>query len=244
MYCKKHEGTFFYIITEKLEVTIYNRYGILQDEKEFNYKLKEISKEEQSTKVFNSNANKAKSTAGIIEYIRGEETTGSVLINDEIYFFNISPELDIAIYNRVGTKQNSNELDFTLIEISKEVKLEKEKKQRIENELNFQQSSASNENIIKASPKEGIKSFYQSFMEQVNVPNYEKDSEIKVVVKMVVDVEGNLTNFKIVNKSDANEPFEIEFLRVLKTMPKWNPATQEGKPISSDFYLPITLRNK
>lgn len=102
----------------------------------------------------------------------------------------------------------------------------------------------SGNDIIKASPKEGIKSFYQSFMEQVNVPNYEKDSEIKVVVKMVVDVEGNLTNFKIVNKSDANEPFEIEFLRVLKTMPKWNPATQEGKPIASDFYLPITLRNK
>lgn len=96
--------------------------------------------------------------------------------------------------------------------------------------------------FIKASPKEGMQKFYSSFMKQVSAPDVNENLEIKVIVKIIIDDEGNLTNFEIVNKSIANEPFEIEFLRVLKTMPQWNPATKNGQPIASDFYFPITMK--
>ena len=79
-------------------------------------------------------------------------------------------------------------------------------------------------------------------MKATNTPDVDENLEVKVVIKMLIDENGKLTNFEIVNKSAANESFENEFLRVMKTMPQWNPATKDGKAISSDFYLPITIK--
>ena len=95
---------------------------------------------------------------------------------------------------------------------------------------------------IKASPKDGMKAFYQNFMKVIEVPEIGEDTEFKAVVKMVVEEDGTLSIFEFINKEGFNEEFNNSVLKVLKTLPKWNPATKDGKAIATNFYLPITVK--
>ncbi len=62
-----------------------------------------------------------------------------------------------------------------------------------------------------------------------------------VYVEFTVEEDGEITNIKYLR------PFEhytlyAETLRVLKCMPKWNPATQNGVAIKMSILLPIYLK--
>jgi len=64
--------------------------------------------------------------------------------------------------------------------------------------------------------------------------------EIKMIATFIVEKDGSLTNIKI---SEANSPlFHSEAIRVIKSMPKWIPATENGVPVRSDFTLPIMIK--
>lgn len=61
----------------------------------------------------------------------------------------------------------------------------------------------------------------------------------KVRVQFVVDESGNITNLNVVKKVD--EMLDSEALRLIKSMPKWNPGVQSGQKIRSYFTLPVTF---
>ncbi|MBO7470452.1 MAG: energy transducer TonB [Bacteroidaceae bacterium] len=43
--------------------------------------------------------------------------------------------------------------------------------------------------------------------------------------------------------SESSDPvFNNEALRLVKSMPKWTPGTQNGQPVRCRFQLPITFR--
>lgn len=100
------------------------------------------------------------------------------------------------------------------------------------------------EALEKAKPKEGIQKYYQNVVRKINVEKYlnEKESvtEIKMIATFIVEKDGSFTDIKI---RESNEPsFNNEAIRVLKSMPKWNPATENGVPVRSDFTLPIMIK--
>ena len=71
----------------------------------------------------------------------------------------------------------------------------------------------------------------------------EKDSiEGRVIVSFIVEKNGKLTNFKVVKSPDPS--LSKEALRVAKSMPKWNPGKDYGKPVRVKYTLPITFRLK
>ncbi|WLD24467.1 energy transducer TonB [Flavobacterium dauae] len=97
---------------------------------------------------------------------------------------------------------------------------------------------------MKANPEGGMQGYYHNFMRKVNVDKYLDDeatvSGIKMIATFVVEKDGNLTNIKII---ESNEPsLNSEIIRVIKSMPKWNPATENGVPVRSDFTLPIKIK--
>lgn len=59
----------------------------------------------------------------------------------------------------------------------------------------------------------------------------------KVVIMFIVDKEGNIVD-PIVLKGVSSEINE-EALRVVKSMPKWNPGTNGGMPVNKQYILPI-----
>lgn len=64
-----------------------------------------------------------------------------------------------------------------------------------------------------------------------------------VIIKFKVLQDGNLDNFTILKEIGGG--CEAELIRVLKTIPKFQPATKKGIPIETDFtyYFTWTIRN-
>ena len=60
-----------------------------------------------------------------------------------------------------------------------------------------------------------------------------------VLVRFVVDEEGRVTGFVVAQSAGA--AFDNEVIRVLKKMPRWKPARQNGQNITVPFTQPVTF---
>ena len=67
-----------------------------------------------------------------------------------------------------------------------------------------------------------------------------KGIEGKVYVQFVVEKDGNLKDVKVLRS--VCEELDAEAIRVVKAMPKWNPGTQNGKPVNTTMMLPIYFK--
>jgi len=93
-----------------------------------------------------------------------------------------------------------------------------------------------------AKPTQGIQDFYMQFIRKFNAPEFSSNRDIEVHVAFNVEKDGSLTDIKIV---ESNEPsLNNEVIRVMKLMPKWNSATENGVPIRSESLLPIKIKVK
>lgn len=68
----------------------------------------------------------------------------------------------------------------------------------------------------------------------------EKGIEGRVLIRFVVEKDGRLTNFEVVESPDPL--LSNEALRVLKQMPKWIPAKNKGKDVRCRYSMPILFR--
>lgn len=64
--------------------------------------------------------------------------------------------------------------------------------------------------------------------------------EGRVVVQMVVDAEGNVTNPRILQ--GVNPLLDKEALRLMKDMPKWTPGKQNGEAVAVKYTLPVMFQ--
>ena len=75
--------------------------------------------------------------------------------------------------------------------------------------------------------------------------HYPKEAEKKgiegrVLIRFVVEKDGRLTNFEVIETPDPL--LSDEALRVLKQMPKWIPAKNKGKDVRCRYSMPILFR--
>ncbi len=68
----------------------------------------------------------------------------------------------------------------------------------------------------------------------------ENGQEGKVILQFVVDKTGNISDIEVVKK--VGWGFEEEAIRVIKTMPAWKPAKQNGKPVIIRMVLPVVFK--
>ncbi len=68
----------------------------------------------------------------------------------------------------------------------------------------------------------------------------EQKTQGKVIVVFTVTEKGEVNDVKI--KRGLSEECDNEAMRVVKAMPKWNPAKKDGIAVSSEMYLPITFK--
>ncbi|WP_284652894.1 energy transducer TonB [Flavobacterium terrisoli] len=64
----------------------------------------------------------------------------------------------------------------------------------------------------------------------------------KMVGAFTIDVDGAVKNIKIVEFFNVESA--KEFIRVLKSCPKWEPAKRNGKPISIEIKYPMVFRKR
>ena len=62
----------------------------------------------------------------------------------------------------------------------------------------------------------------------------------RVVVKFIVEKDGSISNVEV-NRS-VDRDLNNEAMRVIKNMPKWNPAKQNGTEVRAYYDVPVTFR--
>jgi TonB family protein len=92
----------------------------------------------------------------------------------------------------------------------------------------------------------GQNAFSEFIVDQFVYPTRCIDESINgyVRVRFMVDRNGSVSNCRIKEGSKGCPEFGIEAIRVLKSCPKWIPATHNGKNISAWFEVPISLSVK
>ena len=83
---------------------------------------------------------------------------------------------------------------------------------------------------------------YMFIARQMHYPKEaeEKGIEGRVLIRFVVEKDGRLTNFEVIESPDPL--LSDEALRVLKQMPKWIPAKNKGKDVRCRYSMPILFR--
>jgi TonB family protein len=71
----------------------------------------------------------------------------------------------------------------------------------------------------------------------------ETDSiEGRVIVQFVVEKDGNLSNYDVLQSPD--DRLTEEAMRVLRMMPRWQPGQQNGRKVRCRYKVPFKFRMK
>lgn len=90
----------------------------------------------------------------------------------------------------------------------------------------------------------GVPALRQFLASSVKYPDaaIKKGIQGKVYVNFVVEKDGSVSNVKIARGVDPS--LNTEALRVVKLLPKWNPAKQKGEPVAVQYTVPINFALK
>ncbi len=90
----------------------------------------------------------------------------------------------------------------------------------------------------------GMSALIKFISSTIIYPEYAKDNEIqgKVYLQFIVRTDGNLSDIKVARSVAGGKMLDDEAIRVVKlTSGKWNPARQNGKPVSCKMTLPVVF---
>ena len=87
----------------------------------------------------------------------------------------------------------------------------------------------------------GVKALRQYLAATVKYPKIaqEKGIQGKVYVTFVVNKDGSVLNTKIARGVDPL--LDAEALRVVSSLPKWNPGKQKGQAVAVQYTVPINF---
>ena len=88
----------------------------------------------------------------------------------------------------------------------------------------------------------GTAAMYQYLTENVKYPEEaaRNNSQGRVTVRFTVKADGSLTDFSVVN--GVAPALDKEAVRVISSMPRWNPATVSGKAVESTYTIPVSFK--
>ena len=99
--------------------------------------------------------------------------------------------------------------------------------------------------IVEQQPefKDGMGALMKYLSSNINYPQEAKDKNIqgKALIRFVVEKDGSITDVELA-RSSGNDLLDQESLRVVKSMPKWNPGKQAGRAVRTRFVLPVMFR--
>jgi len=86
----------------------------------------------------------------------------------------------------------------------------------------------------------GQEAWINFLRKNLSSPEDLQEGEKKTVqVRFIVDKDGTVTGFQIVQS--AGKSFDNEVIRVLKKMPKWKPAIQNGLAVERSYTQPVSF---
>ena len=86
----------------------------------------------------------------------------------------------------------------------------------------------------------GIEKMFEFIADNLRWPYDDACIQGRVVVSFIVEKNGSLTDVKVIKSVDP--AFDKEAIRVVKSMPKWEPGMWRGKPARVHYCIPIIFR--
>ena len=80
----------------------------------------------------------------------------------------------------------------------------------------------------------GQEALFQYLKENVQWPDTESCVQGRTIVSFVVETDGSLSDIKVVKSLDPL--FDKEAIRIVKSMPKWIPGTQNGQVVRIKYH--------
>ena len=115
------------------------------------------------------------------------------------------------------------------------------------NNMQTKQSDTETFRVVEVMPqfKGGNKALKEYLMMNVKYPESaaKAKQQGRAVVGFVVRKDGTVSDVYIV-KSTGYDVLDNEAMRVVKSMPAWEPGKQKGKPVDVKYFVPITFRQK
>ena len=89
----------------------------------------------------------------------------------------------------------------------------------------------------------GMELFSKYVKNNLILPEMEGNLHGVIVMSYTVGIDGFLTEIKVVKNTlgSLGENIAIDAVRVLKSSPKWIPASNNGKPIKISNLIPLTI---
>lgn len=89
----------------------------------------------------------------------------------------------------------------------------------------------------------GQAALFEYLSQQVTYPEeaQAKGIEGRVICSFVVDTDGSITDVEVA-RSSGDVSLDQEAIQVIQSMPKWQPAQQDGEPVPVRFSLPINFK--
>jgi TonB family protein len=96
----------------------------------------------------------------------------------------------------------------------------------------------------EAVPVDGYPAIYEYFNRTLQYPEEGLKDSIQgvVTVSFIINEIGSPEKIQIENS--LGEAFDRETIKMIEQMPRWNPATVNGKPIASRLAIPLTFQIK
>ena len=97
---------------------------------------------------------------------------------------------------------------------------------------------------VAASPDNGFKALYQYFSDSLNYPLSAEGSNIsgEVIIEFAVTQKGEIAEVKVIKSLGTD--FDQEAKRLIRGMPKWQPAMVNGHAIKSRMSLPVVFNSR
>lgn len=88
----------------------------------------------------------------------------------------------------------------------------------------------------------GMWELYKYMAENIRYPEQAKNDGVqgRVFVRFVIDADGTVKEAEVLRGIGSG--CDEEALRVVNAMPKWKPGTVDGKPVRTQYNLPITFK--
>ena len=115
-----------------------------------------------------------------------------------------------------------------------------------EQEMQPQQSETSNKVYETAermpSFPGGAEALFRFLNSNMRYPEVAEENGVqgRVLVTFIVERDGAISDVKVAKSVDPS--LDKEAVRIIKSMPRWNPGTQDGKPVRVKYTVPVTFK--
>ncbi|MBR1798669.1 MAG: energy transducer TonB [Bacteroidales bacterium] len=150
-----------------------------------------------------------------------EVTTEFEIVDDEA-------EIQNELHVDAEVKEDTRNVEIVKVEVEEE-------EEEVEEEI-FQ--------VVESAPEfpGGEGEMYKYFAQNIKYPSLARENGItgRVYVTFVVEKDGSIANPRVLR--DIGGGCGAEAVRVVKSMPKWNPGKQRGKAVRVQFNLPVSFQ--